>query len=552
MYSYTVPSETTIESLKVHFDNDGGWPEADKNVNVDYVEIDGATFQTEADTTHSTGTYSHDTACAPAAKQSEWLQCNGHFEYGATSGLVLSSGINPDPPPAGAPSVVSIRAKGSTGVEDIILDINGVTVASWSGLSTSFDMYSYTVSTDTTVESVRIYFTNDAVIGGLDQNVAVDYVDLDDQRFQTEDPSTYSTGTYTSATGCDGGYKESEWLHCNGYLEYEAAAGVILSAGSPPPSGGLKLILDSDMGPDIDDSLALAMAHGYQKNGLAELAAVTISRNSTIGARYADVMNTFYGHPDIPIGTYRGVTPHDSNDVRFTADIVNSGDYPHDVHLSEIPEGYKVMRQVLAEADDNSVVLVQIGFSTNTAQLLTSDPDEISPLSGRQLIEQKVKYLSIMAGDNSYPYPEFNIAQDPASARTVFTEWPVELYQGEGGLGYGILYPLDSVENDFDYITPHVVAESYLNHDFPWHQDNGEFYDMRTWDLISVMAAVEDPDPYFVVSEPGTVVLDDEGVTSFASDPSGLHRSLGRHSQMTEAEKQIVVDRMIELVSAAP
>ena len=44
---------------------------------------------------------------------------------------------------------------------------------------------------------------------------------------------------------------------------------------------------------DIDDALALAMLHAYQSDGQVDLQAVTVSRRSTWGARYADVLNTF-------------------------------------------------------------------------------------------------------------------------------------------------------------------------------------------------------------------------------------------------------------------
>ncbi len=547
----TVETETVVSSLRVQFTNDGGWPEADKNVNIDYVEIDGVRFQSEASTTFSTGTYTPGDGCAGGFKQREWLHCNGYLEYRAAQGVVLAPDLDPEPP-AGNPSVVGFRARGTTGAENVDLRINGAIVGSWTGLSTSLQTYSVTVSDETVIDTIRVHFTNDAVVP-LDRNVLVDHLVIDGTLYQSEAPTTFSTGTYTPGTGCAGGFKQREWLHCNGYLEYRAAAGVILADGAEPPGPDrVRVIVDTDMGPDIDDALALAMVHGYVGEAKAEIAAVTISRNSDTGARYADLVNTFYRRPDIPIGVYRGTTNQDQNNYYYVADVVNSGDFPHDVHLTPIPEGYKVMRRALADAPDGSVVLVQIGYSTNTAALLRSGPDEISPLSGIELIEAKVRLLSVMGGNNGSSSTEFNIAQDVAAARQVFDQWPVELYQSEANLGGGIFYPLESILQDFTEPNPHVIPVSYLNRDIPWHRDNGDYYDMRTWDLTSVMAAVENPDTYFMVSGPGTVRIDGQGLTTFEPSALGKHRTLGRFWELSESQRQLVVDRMIELVSRRP
>ncbi len=53
--------------------------------------------------------------------------------------------------------------------------------------------------------------------------------------FESESPATYNTGawsgTWSATDGCGGGYKQSEWLHCNGYLAYNQGA-----TATPPPN----------------------------------------------------------------------------------------------------------------------------------------------------------------------------------------------------------------------------------------------------------------------------------------------------------------------------
>ena len=53
-------------------------------------------------------------------------------------------------------------------------------------------------------------------------------------------------------------------------------------------------------------------------------------------------------------------------------------------------EPLPVLRRTLAAANNHSVSYVSVGFLNNLAELLASPPDTISPLTGQQLVEQKV------------------------------------------------------------------------------------------------------------------------------------------------------------------
>lgn len=597
-YSYTVTEETVINSLRVSIAGPG-WPES---LIVDRVEIDGVTYEATSPNTESEGSWNQTTGCTPGFKQSQWLQChNGWLDFGDTHGVLLAEGGDIR---TLFPTEVALHARGRMGNEEMQLHINGETVANWNDLSTTFEPYVYAVTEDTQIQSLKVSIVD----GGWGQSLILDRVEIDGVVYETESPNTESNGSWNAATGCSHGFKSSEWLQCgNGWFELTDTHGLNLSAGqvtsppptttplpttttppsstvppstnpsstappstaspttteapattatptTPPPSlaGAPVVIFDTDLGPDTDDVMALAMVHAYEKQGDAEIAAVTISRNSDTAARFADIVNTFYGRPDIPIGVYRGSTPQDTNDYFYTADLVAAGIYPHDVHNSNIAEGYKVMRQALVDAPDKSVVIIQVGFSTNTAALLQSGPDEISPLSGAQLVEEKVKLLSVMAGRNDSASVEFNVGEHVSSAQKVFADWPVELIQSDGNLGQEILYPLASVLNDFNYVANHPVSQAYLNKNLGWHQPEGDRYNMRSWDLTSVIAALEDPADYFAVTGQGTVTLDALGRSTFTPDANGLHRSLGRHWELSEAQKQTIVNRSIVMATEAP
>ena len=62
------------------------------------------------------------------------------------------------------------------------------------------------------------------------------------------------------------------------------------------------VIFDTDMGNDVDDALALAMIHALESRGEAKLLAVTVSKDNKYAAPFVDVVNTFYGRGEIPIG----------------------------------------------------------------------------------------------------------------------------------------------------------------------------------------------------------------------------------------------------------
>lgn len=312
------------------------------------------------------------------------------------------------------------------------------------------------------------------------------------------------------------------------------------------------VIYDTDMGPDVDDVLALAMLHSYEKQGRIELAAVTISRDSTAGAKYSDAVNHFYGRPDIPIGVYRGGTdePYDDG-VSF---ISRADSWPQDIgSQGRIQDGYKIIRQVLADAGESGreVIIIQTGFSGNTSALMNSGGDDISGRSGVDLAKDHVKLLSIMAGTETRRFVEFNVENDLSSARNLFAKWPAPLALSPFELGNAIHYPYSSITRDFGWVDRHPVREAYEFRDLSWHQDSGRYYNMKSWDLTSVMYAIEPPDRYFYRSDWGLVRMDGSGYTSFQAG-EGIHQMLDRGANYSQERKDLIINRMIELVSDRP
>ncbi len=293
------------------------------------------------------------------------------------------------------------------------------------------------------------------------------------------------------------------------------------------------VIFDTDMGNDIDDALALAMLHALQTRGECRIVAVTITKDNPWAAPYIDLANTFYKRPEIPIGMVKGsgVTPADSPMIRIPA---QSGLYPHKLKSgADAPDAVAVLRQALAAQPDHSVVIVQVGFSTNLAHLL-DDSGELD--RSRELVARKVKLLVTMAGDFARPDPEFNIKMDIPSAQKLFRDWPTPIVTSGFEIGLSMLYPASSIMRDFP--APHPVADAYKNYQkFP--------YDRPTWDLTAALYAVRPSDGYFSLSDPGTIEVDAQGVTTFVPSAGGKHRFL----KMNDLQRAKTLEAMILLAS---
>lgn len=94
-------------------------------------------------------------------------------------------------------------------------------------------------------------------------------------------------------------------------------------------------------------------------------------------------------------------------------------------NYSQLPNGWELYRRLLASQPDHSVSICSTGFVSCLAQLLVSEPDDISPLSGVELVRKKVKCLYLMAGIfTSSEEADYNFLQDPTYAKLLFEFWP--------------------------------------------------------------------------------------------------------------------------------
>ena len=77
-------------------------------------------------------------------------------------------------------------------------------------------------------------------------------------------------------------------------------------------------------------------------------------------------------------------------------------------NASHAPDALQVYRSTLSQVPENSVTLVAIGFATTMLELLESPGDIWSPLSGKELVNKKLKKLIYMGGREDFHHVEWD------------------------------------------------------------------------------------------------------------------------------------------------
>ena len=348
-------------------------------------------------------------------------------------------------------------------------------------------------------------------------------------------------------------------------------AGVFRCAREP-----VKVVFDTDMITDFDDVGALACLHAMADAGECEiLATVSATRgNASVGA--IEVINHYYGRGELPVGAPKGMGvlgafagakekvnpksplgekgPGDGGHYKYRK---LCADYPQWVkHLDadDAPDANEVYRKVLAAAPDHSVVICSVGFLTNLRRLLETKGDAISPLSGRDLVAQKVKYWVAMAC--WYPRGrEYNSMFDAQSSRIVLEDWPTPVYFSDWQYG-GDLFagravaeqvgPNNPVKDVFAGAIPSratVAKDPAL-----WQERCFGIGGRSAWDETAVLAAVRGPESYFNVHRGTYQMVGDTGENYWIPDEEA-----GPHARLTEKLNKAEVGRIIdELICRSP
>ena len=252
------------------------------------------------------------------------------------------------------------------------------------------------------------------------------------------------------------------------------------------------IILDTDIGTDSDDIGAVSIACNLHRQGKINLLAIT-STSSTFEPAYTiDLIAECYG-VTVPIG--KNEFPYGDDDLHGDYARKICKQYRSRLEGKEILTATKVLRKALTRGN---VTLVTVGPLVNIANLLDSPADEISPLSGKELVDKNVTEMYVMAGTFVYDWTEFNVKENVASFNKVLS---------------AVSCPITFIPWETGALVK--TATNFLNgEDCPmklgYYVHNGG--PRESWDPITIYCATVECLP---TSDWGIITSDEEGVTRY-------------------------------------
>ncbi len=269
----------------------------------------------------------------------------------------------------------------------------------------------------------------------------------------------------------------------------------------------VNIIHGTDWWTDCDDVVALRILCRAHNMGLISLKCVCADAVGRYTAASIDGFIKAEGIENIPVGIDRSYSGDDSR-CRYQKRLAA---LPHTQENADCPEAYKLYRKMLWESDGKCHI-TEIGFPQIIHQLMISEPDEICPLNGMELVRRKVEKIWLMAGDWRGKYhKEYNVnatAAGLAATEYIFENSPVPVTSlgfevGETVITGGFLKEGDNLRNALE--------------------DNNHGGGRCSWDPMLILLAIigdEEKAGYKKVS--GTARVED-GYTLMSENENGLH-----------------------------
>lgn len=198
-----------------------------------------------------------------------------------------------------------------------------------------------------------------------------------------------------------------------GRLQFWGRAAVVFLLGAASVAGmtatarRVPIVLDTDIGTDIDDAFALAMV--IQSKDLDLKAVTTVSGDTQARARIAAKMLAEAGMSRVPVAAGKA----DAKPAFAQARWAEGYSSPELVTESAVD----LLKRSI-DREGGQMVVVALGPLSNVAALLKEHPEEKS----------KIREVVLMGGSiargytpGSRPTPEYNIAADVEASRVVFS-----------------------------------------------------------------------------------------------------------------------------------
>ena len=289
----------------------------------------------------------------------------------------------------------------------------------------------------------------------------------------------------------------------------------------------INLILDADFGSSTDDLFALMMINHFMDEGRVDLKGIIVDREGAKNAGVVDIFNTYYGHPNVPVGLERNGVKNPRcfipyNGICDLKDVHGNPMFKRSFDENKCMEGYKLYRKLLSEAKDKSITVVAIGFMTTIAQLFESGADEYSDEKGVDLFGKKVKAVYIQSGrfEAGDSLSGYNMRAASKQAAVFYNNLPkdVDIIMSPSNIGDLMDYSPKDVLADLSTTERNPIKAVYTHYTC----DTGQ----RMWDTNCLVNAVDGDEGYYL-SPRGWVTFVDLGEASqmlFKVDPAGNAR----------------------------
>jgi purine nucleosidase len=254
-----------------------------------------------------------------------------------------------------------------------------------------------------------------------------------------------------------------------------------------------KIIIDTDLGDDIDDAFAIALA--LRSPELELLGITTCFGDTEARAKIADRLLAEAGRPEIPITAGPPTPPKSPMNQRHYGELSR---FAKSTHANAIDFLLDQLRRYPGQ-----ITLVAIGPLTNISPLLEKDPAALRKFKRVVLMGGSVErgYGDLYSSKPPAPQPEWNILNDVSSAQKLFQSG-VPLY----------VMPLDSTQLKLDEVkreflfrqsTPLTDSLTLLYH--LWGQQTPTLFDPMTIAFIL--------DPKLCPTQPMRIRVDEKGMT---------------------------------------
>jgi inosine-uridine nucleoside N-ribohydrolase len=297
------------------------------------------------------------------------------------------------------------------------------------------------------------------------------------------------------------------------------------------------IILDTDFGGDADDIGALAMLNHFIDKKECTLKGVMCWSTEKDAVAAVDAVNRYYNHPNIPIGVRKD--PIHTTDWNYSKSIADH--FPHQLNYENVTDATVLYRKILSESPDKSIVIIVIGPLKNIENLINSQKDSLSNLSGKELIKKKVKEFVIMGGKYPQGDWEWNFEGGmPGVTKYVLSNLSTPITFS--GYEIGVDIKTGEVFNQIDPNSPLYVGFMHFSKNAPWVKENfkGKILNNATYDQTAVLYAVRKGTGLYWDKVSGeTCVPDEKGGNKWIKNKKSNHSYLVLKMDNEKIAKQI-------------